>query len=121
MFCPKCQTEYREGFTECADCHVALVEQLPDQHDAADHDIPDDVRLVHILETDNLADVASIKLLLDSEGIEYALQGDIMKFVRPVDRVSLVVRKDDADRVRELLKTIKLNYSSNNFIPKRQR
>src|SRR5229473_1779213 len=25
MFCPRCLTEYREGFTECADCHVALV------------------------------------------------------------------------------------------------
>jgi len=28
MYCPKCKCEYREGFTECADCHVELVEQL---------------------------------------------------------------------------------------------
>jgi len=26
MFCPKCNAEYRPGFTECADCHVALVD-----------------------------------------------------------------------------------------------
>lgn len=25
MFCPLCQSEYRDGFTECADCHVHLV------------------------------------------------------------------------------------------------
>lgn len=25
MFCPVCQLEYREGFTECNDCHVHLV------------------------------------------------------------------------------------------------
>ena len=25
MFCPLCQSEYRDGFTECADCHVRLV------------------------------------------------------------------------------------------------
>ena len=25
VFCPLCQSEYREGFTECADCHVHLV------------------------------------------------------------------------------------------------
>jgi hypothetical protein len=25
MFCPLCQSEYRDGFTECSDCHVALV------------------------------------------------------------------------------------------------
>jgi len=30
MFCPQCQTEYREGFVECADCHVPLVDRLPE-------------------------------------------------------------------------------------------
>ena len=29
MFCPQCRTEYREGFSECADCRVALVAVLP--------------------------------------------------------------------------------------------
>ncbi len=29
MFCPLCRTEYREGFTTCSDCHVALVAQVP--------------------------------------------------------------------------------------------
>jgi hypothetical protein len=28
MFCPKCKTEYRRGFTECSDCLVPLVENL---------------------------------------------------------------------------------------------
>lgn len=28
-FCPICKMEYREGVTECADCHVALVDVLP--------------------------------------------------------------------------------------------
>src|SRR4051812_16634520 len=28
-FCPTCRTEYRPGVTECADCHVALVDSLP--------------------------------------------------------------------------------------------
>lgn len=30
MFCPICRSEYREGFTICNDCHVALVAQLPE-------------------------------------------------------------------------------------------
>jgi hypothetical protein len=25
MFCPLCKAEYRQGFTTCADCHIALV------------------------------------------------------------------------------------------------
>jgi hypothetical protein len=29
MFCPKCKTEYRRGFTHCADCDVDLVWELP--------------------------------------------------------------------------------------------
>jgi hypothetical protein len=27
MFCPSCQAEYREGFTECADCRVPLLHE----------------------------------------------------------------------------------------------
>ena len=30
MYCPSCESEYRPGYTECADCNVPLVEQLPD-------------------------------------------------------------------------------------------
>lgn len=28
MFCPNCKVEYRQGFRECSDCHVPLVEHL---------------------------------------------------------------------------------------------
>lgn len=28
-WCPICRNEYREGITECADCHVPLVDELP--------------------------------------------------------------------------------------------
>jgi hypothetical protein len=29
MYCPKCRTEYRPGFTRCSDCHADLVHDLP--------------------------------------------------------------------------------------------
>jgi hypothetical protein len=29
MYCPKCRSEYREGFTTCSDCKVELVDELP--------------------------------------------------------------------------------------------
>ncbi len=38
MYCPKCRTEYREGFNTCADCEIALVEELPS---AAENELPD--------------------------------------------------------------------------------
>jgi tetratricopeptide (TPR) repeat protein len=31
MFCPKCKTEYREGFYTCKDCNVDLVDMLPSE------------------------------------------------------------------------------------------
>jgi hypothetical protein len=30
MICPNCKAEYRPGFTSCSDCHVELVEKLPE-------------------------------------------------------------------------------------------
>jgi hypothetical protein len=30
VFCPQCHAEYREGFVECSDCHIRLVDRLPD-------------------------------------------------------------------------------------------
>jgi len=27
-YCPKCRSEYRQGFTKCADCEVDLVDEL---------------------------------------------------------------------------------------------
>lgn len=32
MFCPSCRAEFREGFTECADCGEALVAELPPEN-----------------------------------------------------------------------------------------
>jgi hypothetical protein len=29
VYCPQCRAEFREGFTECSDCHVPLSEGSP--------------------------------------------------------------------------------------------
>jgi hypothetical protein len=35
MFCPLCQAEYREGFVQCSDCHIALTASFQDAQSSA--------------------------------------------------------------------------------------
>ena len=45
MFCPKCRSEYRIGFTLCSDCGGRLVDELPPEPVRASADDPGLVRL----------------------------------------------------------------------------
>jgi hypothetical protein len=75
MFCPKCGSEYRDGFTECADCHVHLVESFPlprQQSDQGEHDL----KLVTVFESGDPALIALAKSLLESAGIRFLTQGE---------------------------------------------
>lgn len=107
MYCPECRTEYREGFTECADCHVTLVDVLPDEE--TEHE--EDGRFVNLLETDSPTDIALVRSLLDSGDIEYYVEGEIMKTVQPYAQPAILyVAEEDVERAREILKDCKLNY-----------
>ena len=70
---------------------------------------------VKILETDSLTDIALIKGVLDAEKIEYFIQGENMKFIRPVDPALLLVAESNAQKVIALLKPLKLNFSRIKF------
>ena len=65
---------------------------------------------IKVLETDSLADIAMIKSAFESEGVRYFLQGENMKFIRPVDPAILMVAEEDVKKAVELLKPLKLNY-----------
>ena len=102
MFCPECSAEYREGFKECADCGVPLVEQLPAAEEYLGRGEVEEIKLAHVQ-----SDISFLQSLLESEGIEYALEGE--NFARLVGAMSLIsppkllVRKEQAARVREMI------------------
>ena len=109
LYCPSCRAEYRPGFTQCADCSVDLVYELPEEQPrenrpfSTDHDPNAD--LVAVYSTYKPTDVMLIKSLLNAEEIIYNFQGEHFKgsgvFVVPA---MLFVTKADAERVTEMLK-----------------
>jgi hypothetical protein len=65
---------------------------------------------VKILETDSLTDIAMIRAALDAHDVEYFIQGENMKFIRPYDPAVVLVAEADAERAVELLTPLKLSY-----------
>ena len=72
MHCPRCLTEYRDGFTECADCRVPLAPGGPPGPSEEGHA----VELVTVFETSDLFVANLAKATLEDNGIEYVMAGD---------------------------------------------
>lgn len=68
MFCPKCRIEYREGYTECAECRAPLVEELPPEPEA------EYVEWVTVLTTSDQNAVMVATSLLGDAGIPVFLR-----------------------------------------------
>jgi hypothetical protein len=101
MFCPKCKSEYRDGFYKCADCGADLVVgQPPELLEELSY-----VDLVEVYSTYQQSDIAFIKSVLDGEGITYYFEGESpnlfgMAYAR------LLVKADDVPRAKEILKEL---------------
>jgi hypothetical protein len=69
-------------------------------------------KFVKILETDSLTDIAMIKSVLDGSGIRYYIQGENVRYLRPVDSAVLMVQDEDVKKAVALIKPLKLNYGA---------
>jgi hypothetical protein len=108
VICPNCGTEYRDGFTRCADCDVDLVEPPPPPEP------PPQIDLVQVFESGNPALIPVIESILEDAGIDYMTKsepiqhmfgwgtfGSNLNYV--IGPVQFLVRAEDADAARELL------------------
>ena len=68
MICPQCKAEYRQGFTRCSDCDVALVPSLPAAEEAISSALPSG-SLEILWEGDDLALFENLLHDLEAEGI----------------------------------------------------
>lgn len=72
MFCPVCKSEYRQGFTRCADCGVDLVPALPPEPDPPEP-VPDDAGpdSVVLCQEDDPTTLTALLSALESSGIRF--------------------------------------------------
>jgi hypothetical protein len=70
MYCPECGSEYREGFVQCGDCEVPLVDAPPKETEHPD------LRFVTILETGDPGEIALAESILLEAEIPYFKKGD---------------------------------------------
>jgi len=73
MYCPRCRTEYREGFFKCADCKVPLVDILPPEEPGPP---PEYVDLKEIITGLNSGEIVIIRSILDDNHIPYVAEGE---------------------------------------------
>ena len=87
MFCPECQGEYREGFTECADCGVPLVEKLTEAAEAADP--APDAGLVALVRTGDPNELAFAEAVLTEADIPFVKKGESVQDLFALGRVGM--------------------------------
>ena len=108
MYCPACRMEYEVWMTECSDCGVALVPELPAEQ------APEYVEMVTVLATGNPALIAIAKSLLEEAEIRYFVKGEGLQdlfaagrlgvgFNPIVGPVEIQVDRQDAKEARALL------------------
>lgn len=111
MYCPVCKAEYRQGFDECSDCQIPLVDELPPPPETYP-----DMNLVTVFETEDPGLLTIATALLDEAGIEYidlgsgvqdfygaGTHGMLRALAGPV---GLQVAETQERRAREILKSI---------------
>lgn len=113
MYCPECGGEYRDGFTQCVDCGVALV-PAPPPGEEGEKEEPDE--LVSVLETGDPAEIALVESLLLEAGIPYSKQGDRLQDLLGIGRLGgfnvltgparLLVPAEHAEAAREILRDL---------------
>jgi len=70
---------------------------------------PEFIEYVEVMGTYNPADVALMKSILDAENITYYFNAEHFMYVRPlVEPVRLRVKKDEAEKAREILRDMNL-------------
>jgi hypothetical protein len=112
MICPECGCEYRDGYTQCADCEVPLVEAGPEEEAGEP-----DVEIVKVFTATNAAVLPLVESVLFDANIEFMTKSDALQDLFALGRfgmgsnnvigpATIWVRKDDEAEALELIDTL---------------
>ena len=113
MFCSKCKSEYREGYTMCIDCEIDLVDSVdfPTKSQLYKERIKENVGFVPVLTIHNMENISSIKQILEDRWIEYFFEDESPLVMSELsENQILMVREDQVPSVIELLKDFEVKY-----------
>jgi hypothetical protein len=85
MFCPRCKSEYRPGFSHCPDCDVDLVESLPEPNPRTVAEVSrSHLRLAY--STDEQKDCVIVCESLRAAEIPFEVVQDSHQFLKSAER-----------------------------------
>lgn len=109
-WCPKCRLEYREGFENCNDCGVPLVDELPPEEPAPTFE-PEDTPVFLVSSADGFeADILAAKL--EAFGVpvmkRHKETGDYLKIYMGASPfgIDLYVPSQQLEKARDILENI---------------
>jgi Putative prokaryotic signal transducing protein len=121
MFCPNCQTEYKDHVMLCADCHEVLISESQLLQNKSPQTNIEDLDLVQVLSTHDLPLVELAKSMLDEAGIPVMVRNEKLQDLFGIGRltfnpvsgdVDFFVNAEDHEAAREILATIKAETNS---------
>ena len=109
MFCPECKSEYRDGFTICADCNIPLVDKLPVE--IVKEAVPDGIDYEYLTSTYNAMDVALLKSIFDGENIKYYVSDEMaMSYIVAVP-ARFFIKIDQIEFAKVLVSSLDMNFT----------
>ncbi len=124
MFCPECEAEYIEGITECADCHVPLVEKLPGEEIPAEEPAWTTDDLIPILTVLDREEAIIARGFLESNGVDVILSSDeTMRARRGVSSptgIQLLIRKEDKKDAEEIFRLAGIHPKDRPYLHERE-
>jgi len=123
MICPNCKAEYREGFSECADCHISLVVELPramstsNEESVVEKPVRKNISLVKVFSGSDPVVLTLAKSILEKEEIRFVLRGEGTQSLFGIGTIGtgfnvitgpaeIFVDQSDVDQALKLLKEL---------------